>query len=420
MKNLQFKKALEQRDNDSILRNYNYTLSIPSEKYEESFDLIGLHKIVENKVAKFEDINDKVEFSFSKRFFKNLLFSIEELTSDNLSTDQTLHNEITNSLKQVTKSVIFPDSAASIFLQNLYANYPDYFEGAVSVITDSLNYGQLRKSNYFKGVFLASQFETQTIDALSKMETEAKSILQLRTEFEIENAKIQSDFENLVENSREKSKLEIQNLKGLFDSWNIEYAKQLDELKELASSQMKLGHAKSIEFLKKSLHKKIQLEQAYREQMRFKAPAEYWKERATFLNSEGKTFMHWLVTLVIVGVLMLFSLLWLTPENMLESIFSGEPSKAIRWSIIFITLISLLFVGIQALKKAMFSSYHLARDAEEREKLTVFYLSLIKDSTITQEDRSLILQSLFSRADTGMLKDEGSPTMPSILDKIKN
>ncbi|WP_296150568.1 DUF6161 domain-containing protein, partial [uncultured Flavobacterium sp.] len=116
----------------------------------------------------------------------------------------------------------------------------------------------------------------------------------------------------------------------------------------------------------------------------------------------------------------LYSLLWLTPQDMLENIFSGNASKAIRWSIIFITLISLLFVGIQALKKAMFSSYHLARDAEEREKLTVFYLSLIKDSTITQEDRSLVLQALFSRADTGMLKEESSPTMPGILDKIKN
>ena len=77
------------------------------------------------------------------------------------------------------------------------------------------------------------------------------------------------------------------------------------------------------------------------------------------------------------------------------------------------------FFGIQALKKAMFSSFHLARDAEEREKLTVFYLSLIKDTTITQEDRSLILQSLFSRAETGMLKDDGNPTMPGIFDKIK-
>ena len=67
----------------------------------------------------------------------------------------------------------------------------------------------------------------------------------------------------------------------------------------------------------------------------------------------------------------------------------------------------------------MFSSFHLARDAEERERLTLFYLSLIKDATISQEDRNLVLQSLFSRSDTGMLKDEGSPTMPGIFEKFK-
>jgi len=51
--------------------------------------------------------------------------------------------------------------------------------------------------------------------------------------------------------------------------------------------------------------------------------------------------------------------------------------------------------------KAMFSSFHLARDAEEREHLTFVYLALINDSKIEKEDRQLIMQSLFSRADTG-------------------
>jgi hypothetical protein len=61
----------------------------------------------------------------------------------------------------------------------------------------------------------------------------------------------------------------------------------------------------------------------------------------------------------------------------------------------------------------MFSSYHLARDAEERHTLTFFYLALLKDTEVKDEDRNLILQSLFSRVETGLLKDDSSPTMPS-------
>ena len=68
----------------------------------------------------------------------------------------------------------------------------------------------------------------------------------------------------------------------------------------------------------------------------------------------------------------------------------------------------------------MFSSYHLARDAEERHTLTFFYLALIKDTEVNEEDRKMILQSLFSRTDTGLLKEDSSPTLPGgILEKMK-
>jgi hypothetical protein len=93
--------------------------------------------------------------------------------------------------------------------------------------------------------------------------------------------------------------------------------------------------------------------------------------------------------------------------------------KGIKWSIILITIVSLLAFTIKILSKMTFSSFHLSRDAEEREQLTHFYLALKKDTTIEPEERQLILQSLFSRADTGLLKDDSSPTMPSnIIEKF--
>lgn len=65
------------------------------------------------------------------------------------------------------------------------------------------------------------------------------------------------------------------------------------------------------------------------------------------------------------------------------------------------------------------STYHLYRDAQERKQLTYLYLSLKKESDIPDADRHIILQSLFSRADTGLLKEDSSPTMPSgVLEKI--
>ena len=89
------------------------------------------------------------------------------------------------------------------------------------------------------------------------------------------------------------------------------------------------------------------------------------------------------------------------------------------WSIVYLMFISFLAYGIRITHRVSFSAFHLARDAEEREQLTHVYLSLIKDNAISETERSLIMQSLFSRADTGLLKDDSSPTMPNdIISKL--
>ncbi|HAZ24710.1 MAG TPA: hypothetical protein DCY95_08810, partial [Algoriphagus sp.] len=88
-------------------------------------------------------------------------------------------------------------------------------------------------------------------------------------------------------------------------------------------------------------------------------------------------------------------------------------------SVIFITLVSFLAFLIKTLSKMTFSTFHLSRDAEEREQLTYVFLAMQKEKAIDPTERHLIMQSLFSRADTGLLKDEGSPTMPgNIFDKV--
>ena len=70
----------------------------------------------------------------------------------------------------------------------------------------------------------------------------------------------------------------------------------------------------------------------------------------------------------------------------------------------------------------MFSNFHLARDAEEREKLTYLYISLLSKGEVSEEERKIVFQALFSRSDTGLLKEDSSPTMPGVssyIDKIR-
>lgn len=88
--------------------------------------------------------------------------------------------------------------------------------------------------------------------------------------------------------------------------------------------------------------------------------------------------------------------------------------------LILLTIISFGAYLIRTFAKFTFSSFHLARDAEERYHLTLVYLALKKDANVEEKDRQIILQSLFSRAETGLIGADGGPTMPGnpILNKL--
>ena len=70
--------------------------------------------------------------------------------------------------------------------------------------------------------------------------------------------------------------------------------------------------------------------------------------------------------------------------------------------------------------KMSMTSYHLSRDAKERSNLSYFYLALIENSAVSDNERGLILNALFSRSDTGLLKGDSSPSMPSNISDLVN
>lgn len=420
MKNSEFISSFNNLSNDNIIRDQVYTLKIPSEKFEATYDLIGLHKFIEEQINSWNilNISQNSKFKDSLNYFSKLLTVIESSIVNSRQTID-LNRELQRIISNTRGHILLSNSPKTKFLDRLYTKYPLFIDGAFDSLVNNIQNASLQNQNYLKGIILAINYEMQDVNILSLNESEEISFAEIRNKFIEENNSIRENFVEIINDTKKSSSQEIQNFKNTKEKWDERFLKTYDDWNLKAETEMNKSHINAVKLLKKSLKSKIDLEQTYREQMKFQVPAEYWKQRGNELNSEGHKFMRWLILLVVIGTILLFSLLWLTPEDMLESIFSKEPVRAIRWSIIFITFISFLFFGIQALKKAMFSSFHLARDAEEREKLTVFYLSLIKDTTITQEDRSLILQSLFSRAETGMLKDDGNPTMPGIFDKIK-
>ena len=116
---------------------------------------------------------------------------------------------------------------------------------------------------------------------------------------------------------------------------------------------------------------------------------------------------------VVANQAVLLVVLFLPPDYFSKSLVNGDP-LAIKGVILFGTVISFMAYLIKTFSKMTFSSFHLMRDAEERERLTMGYLALIKEGAVTEKERELILEALFSRSETGLIKHESGPTMPGL------
>jgi len=316
------------------------------------------------------------------------------------------------------------DSPQTEFLIDLNKEFPNYVSGAYHYILGSYNFNT---HDNFTGGLLAYEFELKDHTNLTQRRGKEKSsITKIKNDLREQLNESETQLTEHLTNANEEYKEYIEKIEefktekeDVFNDWFegneenevIGVKKEFDDFKSNKESIFTEWFEGTEDIL--GAKKKVSdLEHTYEELLRLKKPAEYWKTRATTLKSEGWKSIYWLIGLVVFACITLYLLLWLTPEGMLLSFVKGN-AQAIKWSIVYVTFISFLAYGIRALNKIAFSSFHLARDAEEKEQLTYVYLALIKDSAVDEKDKNLILQSLFSRADTGLLKDDSGPTMPN-------
>jgi hypothetical protein len=159
---------------------------------------------------------------------------------------------------------------------------------------------------------------------------------------------------------------------------------------------------------------------AYAEEMRLKEPATYWGELERTYKRQGVRWIRAAAAAIVVFGIAVGLMVYQPPTlfNETKVTFGG-----VKGALLIAARISLFIYLINLFVKMGTSSYHLARDARERLQLTHVFLALIKDSAMGQKDREIVLSALFSRADTGLLKGDSSPTMPtplgSILDTLR-
>ena len=399
------------------LNNLKIVLNYPHLESKLELDGIqSIYKFIYDQVIGWNHIEDIPEYlAHSKRHFETLKARIIGLTEyfieNNVSqfdyTWNQLISEIQNPRFQNEYYVFLIDSPETDFLLKVNTKNINHTQGAIDFITGvTINFN--KGIGYFTGVLFAYEFKNQKeSEILQRRNNEKISLRQIREKYnnyivEAEkqlNGNLSDAKENLTSHFETVDALKQEKNKN-FEDWFKSTEQGFENFYSKAQESTKIN------------------EELYKEKLRLEAPAKYWKDRAILLKSEGDKYLNWLIRTSVIAAILLFILLMTLGTDFYETAFNDR-IKGIKWSIILITIVSLLAFTIKILSKMTFSSFHLSRDAEEREQLTHFYLALKKDTAIEPEERQLILQSLFSRADTGLLKDDSSPTMPtSIIEKF--
>ena len=394
------RKIIAKSEEPKWFNSVEVTIEYPHIEFSQTLKgFSSIHKFLSQQIngwEKFESIPTVIDSS--KQHFTNLKNRLDNfINSHQTQTEGNLENywRIEIGQLQSNGNYFTYDSEYTEFLIDINNRLPNSITGAYNyVIRKNTN---LNDRNSFIGSILAYEFDLKYKSVITeRRKKETTSFSKIKNDFRKQLSESETQLTDHLANANQ----EYKDYTKLIDDFRSEKEGLFNDWYE--GTEETLGAKKKI----------ADLEHTYEELLRLKKPAEYWKTRAAKLKTEGWKAIYWLIGLVVFACITLYFLLWLTPEGMLLSFVKGN-AQAIKWSIIYVTFISFLAYGIRALHKVAFSSFHLSRDSEEREQLTYVYLALIKDKAVDEKDKNLIMQSLFSRADTGLLKDDSGPTMPN-------
>lgn len=283
--------------------------------------------------------------------------------------------------------------------------------------------GQLPGSQwgYLEGLILGYEYLHQDENQLTKRrDSEKKALSALRNSLKEKTDEIirkADDFIRQVDEWKETTK---QELAGDRESYKSEQQEFLSSAETKLTDQLVQDEENRSNFFKQAQNRMDELETLYREKLRLEPAAQYWRDRARDLKNAGRGLGATMaVTTLAIGV----GFGWL----FLQWMMSGkiiEKFTAMHWQgvVLLLAAVSMAIFLVRVLGKLTFSSFHLQRDAEERELLSYLYLALSKDGNVNVESRQVVLQSLFSRAETGLLSGDHGPTIPvaEVVQKLKS
>lgn len=240
--------------------------------------------------------------------------------------------------------------------------------------------------------FLQGMFEKY---GFATVPDEAFEAVQKRTE----------DLHAEMERFLAGKKVDYENLEERFEQIGADIREREEAQRRDINVMMEEIDASHKAALGEHTEKMRNLEDAFREKMSLRAPVEYWTGRQSHHKQRTKiTGGLSFGAIAVLAVILAFISHWVL-SNL------GADGKPEVWRVSVLILMGVLGIwAIRLIVRIFLSHMHLQSDAAERVTMVKTYLSLVESgSTLSEADRTLVLQALFRPASDGIIKDEGLP-----------
>lgn len=362
--------------------NFEYWNSVSREGYSQEWEILNKNITrVREYLSTIEELDSE---SIRNYFYNNIPSNREEIETDKYLYKISMSSPIDRDA-EFGKIKNF----VSFYIQHLTNNLRE----AV------INFIRLSKNMYEIGYDLSSTSQYRFYPALYLLKQHFSDLKESKDDFETNIVlPIKSKLQEISDDSNEQYK----EITTFIETKHNEIQQQFDEksieLKEFQSS---------INIWQEGKEARLNdLEETYKNKLSLEAPEELWYNRSKEYREKAKYWTWVLIVSALALVGFLTGLVMVIHDYSLDTI---QEIPFISKSFILVSIISFFVYIIRVLIKIVMSNHHLATEYEQKAALTRFYQALTYAGTdIAQEERIIIIHSLFSRTETGLVKTDSS------------
>ncbi len=409
--------------NDNILFRFSISndFIIEFDDYKEFFTFEELERIIKSNYDYWNSIYESSPTNFESTWkslndkfntVKNYIFGLKELNIDSIS-NQIYYTLSTNRETREQDKIVYILSVNSPIdkdtqFRKIRRFVSFYIEQSKNNLDEAIkNFIYLSKNTSSIGSYFSNPYEYKFYPALYLLRKNFSNIKENVSDFE---TNIVAPLASKLKDISDDSDKQYREITSFTENKHNEIQEQFDEkVSELAAFKKSLDNWQNEKFVKIKV-----LEDTYENKLSLEAPEKLWNNRAEEHIKQARNWAIFLVFTIVALISALGKLVLVIHDYSLNTIKNEIPF--ISESFILISVISFFIYIIRILIKIVLSNHHLATEYKQKAALTRFYQSLTKAGTdISKEERLIIINSLFSKVETGLVKTDTSNDSDTIL-----